>query len=183
SPVDSSPSSSGTPKHYPVIIVGGGQAGLAISWCLKQRNIDHLIFEKSRIGEAWRSQRWDSFCLVTPNWQCQLPGFPYSGPDPHGFMVKQQIVEYIESYVKSFSPPVMEGTTVKKLNRNASGRFELSTSYRDFTADQAVAATGGYQISTIPRMGEKFAPNLKQIHSSAYTNPDSLPPGAVLVVG
>ena len=183
SSVDSSPSSSSTPKHYPVIIVGGGQAGLAISWCLKQRNIDHLIFEKSRIGEAWRSQRWDSFCLVTPNWQCQLPGFPYSGPDPHGFMVKNQIVEYIEAYARSFSPPIMEGTTVKRMSRQANGRFELSTSYRDFTADQVVVATGGYQIATIPRMAERFPPEITQIHSSDYKSADQLPPGAVLVVG
>ena len=179
---DSSPASS-KPQHYSVLIIGGGQAGLSMSWCLKQRGIDHLVFEKHRIAEAWRSQRWDSFCLVTPNWQCQLPGFPYAGPDPNGFMVKNQIVEYIEAYAKSFSPPVMEGTTVKRLARSANGRFEVSTSYRDFTADQVVVATGGYQISTIPRMSEKFAPGVTQIHSSDYKNPDQLPPGAVLVVG
>lgn len=177
------PSSSPSRLHYPVIIVGGGQAGLAMSWCLKQRGIEHLIFEKSRIGEAWRTQRWDSFCLVTPNWQCQLPGFPYAGPDPNGFMVKNQIVEYIESYAKSFNPPVMEGTTVKRMARNGSGRFELSTTYRDFTADQVVVATGGYQIATIPRIAERFAPEIKQIHSSDYKSADGLPPGAVLVVG
>jgi len=179
---DSSPVSS-KPQHYSVLIIGGGQAGLSMSWCLKQRGIDHLIFEKHRIAEAWRTQRWDSFCLVTPNWQCQLPGFPYAGPDPNGFMVKNQIVEYIEAYARSFSPPVMEGTTVKRLARSASGRFEVSTSYRDFTADQIVVATGGYQIATIPRMAEKFAPEVQQIHSSDYKNPDALPPGAVLVVG
>ncbi|WP_448600151.1 NAD(P)-binding domain-containing protein, partial [Thermoleptolyngbya sp.] len=75
-------------QHYPVIVVGGGQAGLSMSYCLKQRGIAHLVFEKYKIGHSWREYRWDSFCLVTPNWQCQLPGFPYSGDDPHGFMVK-----------------------------------------------------------------------------------------------
>ncbi len=78
--------------HYPVIIIGGGQAGLSMSYCLKERGVDHLIFEKNRLGESWRSKRWDSFCLVTPNWQCQLPGFPYSGNDPDGFMKKDEIV-------------------------------------------------------------------------------------------
>lgn len=74
--------------HYPVIVVGGGQVGLAVSYCLKQRSINHLIFEKEQLAYAWRTQRWDSFCLVTPNWQCQLPGFPYPGNDPYGFMKK-----------------------------------------------------------------------------------------------
>jgi putative flavoprotein involved in K+ transport len=74
--------------HYPVIIIGGGHAGLSISHCLKERGIDHVIFEKERLGESWRTKRWDSFCLVTPNWQCQLPGFHYSGNDPDGFMKK-----------------------------------------------------------------------------------------------
>ncbi|MEM8544863.1 MAG: FAD-dependent oxidoreductase, partial [Cyanobacteria bacterium P01_H01_bin.119] len=73
-------------QHHDVMIVGGGQAGLSISYCLKERGIDHLVLEKHRIAHSWRNQRWDSFCLVTPNWQCQLPGYAYSGPDPNGFM-------------------------------------------------------------------------------------------------
>lgn len=75
---------------------------------LKERGIDHIVFEKSRIGEAWRSQRWDSFCLVTPNWQCQLPGFHYAGSDPNGFTGEDEIVGYIEAYARSFNPPIME---------------------------------------------------------------------------
>jgi putative flavoprotein involved in K+ transport len=83
-------------NHYSVVIVGGGQAGLSMSYCLKSRDVDHIVFEKNRIGHSWRDRRWDSFCLVTPNWQCQLPGYPYSGNDPHGFMQKDDIVKYIE---------------------------------------------------------------------------------------
>lgn len=83
-------------QHYPVIVVGGGQSGLSISYCLKERSIDHIVFEKHKIGYAWRSKRWDSFCLVTPNWQCSLPGYRYSGNDPHGFMQQDEIVNYIE---------------------------------------------------------------------------------------
>jgi hypothetical protein len=78
-------------QHHTVIIVGGGQAGLSISYCLKDRGVDHVVFEQNRVGHAWRHQRWDSFCLVTPNWQCQLPGFPYSGDDPNGFMARDAI--------------------------------------------------------------------------------------------
>lgn len=164
-------------------MVGGGQAGLSMSYCLKERGIDHIVFEKSRIGEAWRSQRWDSFCLVTPNWQCQLPGFHYAGSDPNGFMVKDEIVGYIEAYARSFNPPIMEGTSVQRLRRTASGRFEVSTTYRDFTADQVVIATGGYQIATIPRIAERLPVEIAQMHSSAYRNPEQLPPGEVLIVG
>ncbi len=154
-----------------------------MSYCLKERGIDHIVFERDRIGEAWRTQRWDSFCLVTPNWQCQLPGFHYAGPDPNGFMVKDEIVGYIEAYAKSFSPPVMEGTTVQRMKRSPNGVFELSTNYRDFTADQVVVATGGYQIASLPRIAERFPSSVLQMHSSGYRNAEALPPGDVLVVG
>ncbi len=176
----------GTPplkSHYPAIIVGGGQAGLSMSYCLKARGIDHLVFEKSRMGEAWRSQRWDTFCLVTPNWQCKLPGFDYPGGDPDGFMKKDEIVAYIEAYAKSFNPPLHEGVTVSRLRRHENGSFSVSTSMGDFTADQVIVATGGYQISTIPRMAERMPEGIHQMHSSDYKNPNDLPPGAVLVVG
>ena len=144
------------PTHFPVIIIGGGQAGLSMSWCLKQRGIDHVVFEKHRMGEAWRSQRWDSFCLVTPNWQCQLPGFNYSGDDPDGFMKKDQIVGYIEDYAKSFDPPLREGVAVTRLSKSPSGQFEVTTDQGVYTASQVVVATGGYQTSTMPRLAERF---------------------------
>ena len=92
-----------------VAVIGGGQAGLAMSYCLKQRGIDHFVFEKHRVGHEWRERRWDSFCLVTPNWQCQLPGFPYPGSEPFGFMKKDEIVRYLEAYAASFGPPIFEG--------------------------------------------------------------------------
>ena len=88
--------------HHSVIIVGGGQAGLSLSWHLKDLGIDHVVLEKHRASHAWRSERWDSFCLVTPNWQCQLPGYPYAGADPHGFMLRQEIVNYFDGFVASF---------------------------------------------------------------------------------
>jgi putative flavoprotein involved in K+ transport len=171
-------------NHYSVAIVGGGQAGLSMSYCLKERNLDHIIFEKNRIGYSWRSKRWDSFCLVTPNWQCQLPGYPYPGSDPHGFMQKDEIVQYIENYAASFAPPVKEGVEVLRVAQNNShGVFEVETSIGNYTADQVVIASGSYHNPKIPSMAERLPDSITQIHSSAYRNPESLPEGAVLVVG
>ncbi len=154
-----------------------------MSYCLKERGVDHLVFEKHRLAESWRNKRWDSFCLVTPNWQCTLPGFHYSGRDPDGFMVKHEIVQYIEAYARSFEPPLKEGVEVLRLHADDSRVFHVETSEGKYTADQVVIATGGYQESTIPRMAERFPAELTQIHSSDYKNPAQLPPGAVMVVG
>src|SRR5262245_46289031 len=101
--------------RHAVAVIGGGQAGLSISWYLTRSGIDHVVFEKERAGHTWRVERWDSFCLVTPNWQCQLPGFPYQGPDPHGFMLRDEIIDYIDAFVASFNPPLLEGVNVQHL--------------------------------------------------------------------
>ncbi|WP_088892524.1 MSMEG_0569 family flavin-dependent oxidoreductase [Leptolyngbya ohadii] len=171
-------------SHYSVIIIGGGQAGLSMSYCLKERRIDHIVFEKNQIGYAWREKRWDSFCLVTPNWQCQLPGYPYPGNDPQGFMQKDEIVEYIQSYAASFDPPVREGVEVLRLRRNEThSHFEVTTTSGEFTADQVVIAVGGYHQPRIPRLSERLPQSIVQLHSSEYRNAQSLPEGAVLVVG
>jgi putative flavoprotein involved in K+ transport len=169
-------------RHYPVVIVGGGHAGLAMSYCLKARGIDHLIFERHRMAEAWRTQRWDSFCLVTPNWQCRLPGFPYAGDDPSGFMKKDAVIAYIEAYARSFQPPLVERTAVTRLGRHAAG-FMLTTDAGQVTATQVVIATGGYHTPAIPRLAERLPAPIVQLHSAHYKNPGELPPGEILVVG
>ncbi len=170
-------------NHYPVVIVGGGQAGLSMSYCLKERALDHIVFEKNQIANAWRSQRWDSFCLVTPNWQCQLPGYPYQGKEPEGFIKRDEIVEYIKSYAQSFEPPIQEGVEVLKMRRGDRGIFELSTEIGDYTADQVVVAVGAYHQPKIPNIAERLPDRILQLHSSKYKNPESLPDGAVLVIG
>ncbi|MEO1147468.1 MAG: MSMEG_0569 family flavin-dependent oxidoreductase [Cyanobacteria bacterium J06638_22] len=169
--------------HYPVIIIGGGQAGLSMSYCLTQRKIDHILFERYQIAYSWKEQRWDSFCLVTPNWQCQLPGFPYPGVDPHGFMGKKEIVQYIAEYVHQFDLPIREGVAVTRLRSHSEKDFEVVTSIGDYTADQVVIATGGYHTPRIPRMAERLSPSIMQLHSSNYRNPEQMPSGEVLVVG
>lgn len=168
--------------HYPVIIIGGGQSGLSMSYCLRERDIEHLVFEKNHVGYAWKTKRWDSFCLVTPNWQCKLPGYHYRGSEPHGFMQKEEILSYLTEYVESFNPPVLEGVTVLSLRQGNPG-FQLTTSMGEYTADQVVVATGNYHIPKIPRAAERLPDTLLQIHSSDYKNPQSLPDGSILVVG
>ncbi|MGW0581896.1 MSMEG_0569 family flavin-dependent oxidoreductase [Streptomyces sp. NPDC002920] len=169
--------------HYPVAVVGGGQAGLSVSHCLRERGIEHIVLERNRVGHEWRERRWDSFCLVTPNWQCRLPGFPYRGDDPDGFMVRDEIVRYLEEYVAFFRPPLVEGVAVTGLRRSADGVFELTTGEGEFTADQVVVATGPYHTPSVPRMAERLPAGVEQIHSSRYRSPGQLPDGGVLVVG
>jgi putative flavoprotein involved in K+ transport len=169
-------------EHHDVIVVGGSQAGLSASHCLAARGIDHVVFEANRIGHAWRTQRWDSFCLVTPNWQCRLPGFAYAGADPDGFMLRDEIVAYIEDYAKSFAPPLREGVRVLAV-RKTTTMFEVDTTAGDFSAGSVVIAIGGYHVAKLPALAERVPPDIVQIHSSAYKHPDQLPPGDILVVG
>jgi putative flavoprotein involved in K+ transport len=170
------------PEHFAVLVVGGGQAGLSASYLLKQRGVSHVVLEGKRIASAWRSERWDAFCLVTPNWQCRLPGHAYTGDDPQGFMGKDEIVEYVESYATRYELPVREGVQVKSVKQAASGAgFEVETSAGKMTAEQVVVATGGYHRPRLPRYAEEVG--LEQLHSSQYRNAHSLAPGEVLVVG
>jgi putative flavoprotein involved in K+ transport len=166
-----------------VAVVGGGQAGLSISWYLKRAGIRHLVFERNTAAHEWRAARWDSFCLVTPNWQCRLPGFPYQGNDPHGFMLKDEIVAYLDAYIASFAPPLREGEAITSVRANARHGFDIQSTRGRYHAGQVVVATGGYQTPFVPREAERVPPAIVQLHSSAYRNPAQLPEGAVLVVG
>lgn len=170
-------------RELPVVVIGGGQAGLSISWHLTQRGIEHLVLERHSIGHEWRTHRWDTFCLVTPNWQCALPGYPYPGDDPDGFMVRDQIVDYVTGYAQSFAAPLIEGVSATRLRRQPDGRYELRTTAGTLTAGQVVLATGPYQVPVTPRLAERLPPDVAQLHSSEYRNAESLPPGEVLVVG
>lgn len=169
--------------HRPVVVVGGGQAGLSMSHCLTRTGVDHVVFERERVGYEWRARRWDSFCLVTPNWQCQLPGFAYPGRDPDGFMVRDEIVAYLEDYAKSFDVPIAEGVAVTRLRQRADGHFTVETSAGTLTANQVVVATGPYQTPRVPRIAERLPDDVVQLHSADYRDPAQLPAGDVLVVG
>ncbi|SEO45618.1 MSMEG_0569 family flavin-dependent oxidoreductase [Trujillonella endophytica] len=171
------------PAHVPVAIVGGGQAGLSLSWYLRRDGVEHVVLERSTVCHEWTDARWDSFCLVTPNWQCRLPGWPYRGADPDGFMVKAEIVEYLRGFVASFDPPVLEGTAVERLGPGPDGGFVLTTSAGTLTADHVVLATGGYARPVVPGWAGQLPDAVVQLSAAEYRNADRLPPGEVLVVG
>jgi putative flavoprotein involved in K+ transport len=164
-----------------VVIVGGGQAGLATSHELTARNVEHVILERDRVAQAWRD-RWKSFCLVTPNWTVQLPGGEYDGPDPDGFLLRDDIVSHLERYAESFDAPVREGVDVSEIAREDGG-FRLRTEEGDLHTRAVVLATGPYQRPHRPAGAGSLPADLFRIDLEAYSEPAELPGGAVLVVG
>jgi putative flavoprotein involved in K+ transport len=141
------------------------------------------VLERDRIASSWKSQRWDTFCLVTPNWQCRLPEFPYPGDDPDGFMVKDEIIDYVEAFAASFQPPLYEGVPVERIARDGRSGFVLETGRGELHANQVVLAVGGYHRPALPEVASRLPESITQLHSSTYRNPSSMPDGAVLVVG
>lgn len=154
-----------------------------MSYFLKEHGIAHVILEKNSIAHSWKTQRWDAFCLVTPNWQCKLPGFPYPGDDAKGFMPRDEIVAYVETYARKISAPVREGVAVTRLTQQPDSRFLLDTTDGDMTSDAVVLAVSGYHVPRIPSFSTHVSSEIKQIHSSEYRNSQQLLPGEVLVVG
>jgi putative flavoprotein involved in K+ transport len=162
-----------------VVVVGAGQAGLSLSYELSHAAVDHVVLERGRVGETWRG-RWDSFCLVIPNWTVQLPGGRYAGGDPDGFMPRDDIVAHLVDYAHSFRAPVREGVAVSWLGPNEDGRFLLHSSSGDIRTEQVVLASGGYQKPHRPAAATELPGSLHTIDAEDYTNPDVVPPGAVL---
>ena len=169
-------------RRHPVVVVGAGQAGLSVAQALQRRGVRPLLLEKHRIGHAWDQQRWDSFCLVTPNWQCRLPDFPYRGPDPEGFMAKAEIVDYLQRFAAHVGADVREGVAVQRLCQNGP-HYRLLTTEGEIEAEQVVVATGGYHRPRRHADAARLPETILQLDARDYRNPQSLPPGPVLVVG
>ena len=165
------------------LVVGGGQAGIAMSEHLSNCKVPHLVLERHRIAERWRSERWDSLVANGPAWHDRLPGMEFADFDPNAFPSKERVADYLVAYADMINAPIRCGVEVREVRRNV-GRpgFRVETSVGVIEANSVVAATGSFQIPVIPDLVPADA-EVTQIHSSAYRNPDQLPEGAVLVVG
>jgi putative flavoprotein involved in K+ transport len=168
------------------VVIGGGQAGLALSFYLSQQGRPHVVLEQAtEIAPAWRHGRWDSFTLVTPNWSVRLPGFPYQGDEPDGFMPRADVVRHLEQYAASFQAPVRCGVQVTAVDpaRDGQGYRVATADGVTYAAATVVVATGSFQFPKPSPFTGTLPPEILQLHSSHYRNPSALPPGAVLVVG
>jgi putative flavoprotein involved in K+ transport len=169
-------------RRKETVVIGGGQAGLAMSRCLTERGIDHVVLERGRVGERWRSERWDSLRLLTPRWQSRLPGQRYEGDDPDGYMTMGEVIDYLDGYARSFGAPVETGTTVVSLEP-APGGYRVCTDHGDWEAENVVIATGFCDVPYVPPVARGLHPDMHQLVPSRYRNPGQLPEGGVLVVG
>jgi len=168
--------------HFDVVVIGGGQAGLAIGHFLARQGRRFVILERAaEIAPAWR-ERWDSLTLFTPRRYSALPGFPFPG-DPDGYPTRDEVIAYLERYVETFQLPIGFNSEVKKLHLRDDGRFRLELDDRTITADQVVVATGPFQTPYVPKLADRLAPDVFQTHATGYRRPDQVPPGTVLVVG
>ena len=170
-------------ERIETLIVGGGQAGLTMSHRLKQRGLPHLVLERHRIAERWRSERWDGLRFQFPNWSVRLPDFPFPHTDPGGFATSGEILDYIAAYAAFVAPPIRCGVEATRLRcRDSGAGFGAETSIGPIEADNVVVATGPYQRPRIPALLQDDA-GIFQLHASRYRNPSQLPAGAVLVIG
>lgn len=168
-------------QEHDVVVIGAGQAGLSISHELTRAGREHVILERGSVGQSWRS-RWDSFCLVLPNWTIQLAGAPYQGSEPDGFMPRDEFVTLLAAYAESFGAPVESGVEVHSLRREA-GRFALETSAGPIKAREVVVANGGYQQPYRPAAIAQLPDAIAVVDVAGYRNPELLPEGDVIVVG
>jgi putative flavoprotein involved in K+ transport len=171
------------PSRTPILIIGAGQAGLTMSRILGEASRDHVVVERrATLGGGWQD-RWDGFRLVTPNGFASFPGQPYDGTDPDGFMPRDEIVSRVAGYAERISAPVALETSVERLVPRDAGGLRVQTSGGEIAADEVIVATGSYHLPRVPALAAGLPPDIHQLHSHAYRNAASLPPGAVLVVG
>ena len=168
------------------VIVGAGHAGLAVSRLLTDAGRDHVVLDRGGVAERWRSERWDSLHLLTPNWMTRLPGWCYAGPDPDGYLSAGELVQHLERYAASFRAPVVFNTPVVEISetrRPGCARFSVITGSGPWHARHVVVATGPHGRPYVPSGLSDISSRVEVLTASSYRNPDTLPPGGVLVVG
>ena len=163
------------------VVIGAGQSGLAMSSCLSDRSIDHVIVERGEVANSWRTERWDSLRLLTPNWQCRLPGCSYGGDDPDGFMTMPEVVGFITTYAKKIAAPVRSGTVTSV--RRSGGGFSVVTDAEELRCRAVVLATGAFNVPRVPAFAQVVPPNVTMMTAMEYKNAGQLGEGGVLVVG
>ena len=164
------------------VVVGAGQGGLAMSRCLTDRSIDHVVLERGEIAGAWRDHRWDSLRLLTPNWQCRLPGRAYNGQEQDGFMTCREVADFIATYATDISAPVLTHTTVTSVRRD-NGGYRVTSDQGEWECDAVVLASGAFNKPHVPAFAAAVPSSVRMITPFDYRNPDQLPDGGVLVVG
>ena len=168
-------------QSTPAVIIGGGQAGLAMSQSLQEQSIDHIVLEKSEVANSWRTERWDSLRLLTPNWMTRLPGYSYTGPDPEGYMPAAEVAQFLTDYATAISAPVRTGVAVSAITSNDNSHV-VSTNQGPIRTHAVVVATGACSTPKIPAIAKDLPAHIKQMPAIAYRNPQSVE-GPVLVVG
>ena len=169
--------------QHDTVIIGGGQAGLAMSFRLRELGREHVVLERRRLAERWRSERWDSLRFQFPSWSLRLPGMPHSGDDLDGFLHHTLITRFIEDYAAKINAPVREGTEVTALRQIPGMGYKVETSNGEISARRVVIATGPFQRPFVPNFSKNLPASIYQADATNYRNPDELPQGAVLVVG
>ncbi|MEM7302776.1 MAG: NAD(P)-binding domain-containing protein [Pseudomonadota bacterium] len=169
-------------KSVTTIIIGAGQAGLAASKQLSDRGIDHIVLERGSIGNSWKTERWDSLRLLTPNWQSRLPGYFYDGPEPDGYMNMSEVVSYLESYSRVIDAPIQDNTNVISVERRFE-RYIVKTTRGTWASSTLVLANGACSLASIPKFADAVPQSIRQMSPLEYKNPDQLESGGVLIVG
>jgi putative flavoprotein involved in K+ transport len=164
------------------VVVGAGHAGLATSRCLADRGIDHVVLERGQVASSWRTGRWDSLRLLTPNWQTRLPGYRYDGDEPDGFLTMPEVVRFIAGYASAIDAPVEADTAVTAVRRTDEG-YRVETSQGDWRCRTVVLANGACGLPDVPALAAGLPAAVTSLHAAGYRNPDQLDPGGVLVVG